>query len=232
MSSPGPGTVLMQAPAANGQHPTPTAGGGLGTPLSTRHHPPGYAALAVVLMVGLGALGYYFDTIAGAKTPVVAAATDIPAGHTITRSDLTTVEVSGGVVAVAGGHLPSLLGQVAAVEILPHTLVQRAMVSSASPLASSQALVGVAVAPGQIPSMGLSPGQRVEVLALPAKGVVASVSPSPSPVLAPAALVFDVRPNPSVAGGSLLTLRVPRSAALGIESASSSGQIALVTVSG
>ncbi|SOD72950.1 SAF domain-containing protein [Jatrophihabitans sp. GAS493] len=230
MSSPGPRTMTMPTPGVNGHRPAPSQ---LGSPLSTRHRPKGYAALAVALIVGLGALGYYFYTTAGTKVPVVVAVHEIPAGHSIARSDLTTVEVAGDVTAVAGANLPSLVGQTAAVEILPNTLVQRAMVTSVSPLASSQAMVGVAVAPGQMPSIGLSPGQSVDVLQLPSKGTsVPDASSPPASVLAPAAVVYDVRSNPSVAGGALLTLLVPKSASYGIEAASNSGLVAVVTVSG
>lgn len=217
----------MQAPSANGHR----VNSALSTPLSTKHRPRGYAALAVALIVGLGALGYFFYTQAGAKVAVVVAVNDIPAGHTIARSDLTTTEVAGGVTAVAGNHLASLVGQTAAVEILPNTLVQRAMVTTALPLSGTQALVGVAAAPGQIPSLGLRPGDKVEVLQLPEKAAAPSSS-SASPILADSAVVYDIRSNPSTAGGTLLTLLVPRSSAFGIESASNSGLIALVRIGG
>jgi hypothetical protein len=200
-----------------------------GAPLSTRHRPTGYAALAVVLIVGLGALGFFSYSRAGAKVPVVMAVTDIPAGHTITRSDLTTVDVAGGVTAVAGDHLSEVVGRTAAVPILPRTLVQLAMVTNSSPLSTSQALVGVAAAPGQVPSSGLAAGDTVEVLGLPQK--TAATSSVSSPVLAPAATVDDVRANPAVEGGVLVTLLVPKSAAFGIEAASDAGLVALVTVS-
>jgi len=219
------------------QAPPPTMNGHRGqvlaSPLSTRHRPKGYAALAVVLIVGLGTLGYYFYTTAGAKVPVVMAVSDIPAGHTIQRSDLTTVDVAGAVTAVAGDHLSSLIGQSAAVEILPKTLVQRAMVTSASLMPAGLVQAGIAAAPGQIPSSGLQPGDKVEVLQLPQKGGSSPATGSgASPVLVQSATVYDVRANPSSAGGTLLTLLVPASAAVAVESASNSGLIALVKVGG
>src|SRR3954447_1664994 len=194
----GPGQRLMQpqqsAPSANGHRP----GGPAGSPLSTRTRPKGYAALAVALIVGLGALGYYFYTTAGAKVSVVVAVKDIPVGHTIARSDLGTTEVAGGVTAVGGGHLSSLIGQHAAVEILPNTLVQRAMVTSGSTVQAGQSLVGVAADPGQIPSSGLAPGDKVEVLQLPQKGTSGgrSSAAASQAVLVPSATVYDVRANP------------------------------------
>ena len=231
MTGPGPRLMPQQTPAStmNGHR----AGGLTTTPLSTRTRPKGYAALAVALIVGLGALGYYFYASAGSKTPVVVATQDIPVGHVISRSDLSTVEVAGGVTAVAGDHLSSLIGQHAAVEILPNTLVQRSMVTSGSTLKSGDGLVGVAAAPGQIPSSGLNPGDKVEVLQLPQKGVTPSSGSSvPSPVLVPAATVYDVRVNPTSSGGMLLTLIVPSDDAFGVAQSSNAGQIALVKVGG
>ncbi len=230
----GPGQRLMpqQAPpsaAANGHR-----AGLQASALSTRSRPKGYAALAVALIVGLGALGYYFYTTAGAKVSVVVAVKDIPVGHTIDRSDLSTTEVSGGVTAVAGGNLSSLIGQHAAVEILPNTLVQRAMVTSGSTVRAGQSLVGVAADPGQIPSSGLAPGDKVEVLQLPQKGTSGGTSGSVATqaVLVPSATVYDVRANPSTAGGTLLTLIVPSVDSFGVAQASNNGLIALVKIGG
>jgi hypothetical protein len=197
--------------------------------LPTTNRPKGYAALAVMLIVGLGVLGYWFYAQAGAKVPVLMAARDIPAGHVITRSDLKTVRVAGGVTAVAANHLSEVVGQTAAVQILPQTPVQLAMVTSRSSLSLTQALVGVAEAPGQVPSSGLVPGDQVEVLQLPQK--TAATSSVSSPVLA-TATVYDVRPNPAVEGGSLLTLLAPKAAAYPITAASDAGLVALVKVGG
>lgn len=217
------------APKLNGHRP-----GGPGSPLSTRTRPKGYAALAVALIIGLGALGYYFYTTAGAKVSVVVASHDISVGHTITRTDLSTVEVSGGVTAVGADNLRSLEGQSAAVGIKAHTPIQRSMVTTGSTLAAGQVLVGVAAAPGQIPSSGLIPGDKVEVLQLPDKNTSSapSTSSASTAVLVPAATVYDVRPNPTSAGGTLLTLIVPSTAAFGVAQASNAQLIALVKVGG
>lgn len=217
----------------NGHRP----GGVSGSPLTARTRPRGYAALAVALIIGLGALGYYLYTTAGSKVPVVVATRDIPVGHTITGADLGTVEVSGGVTAVAGGHLSSLLGQHAAVEIRPNTLVQRSMVTTGSTVKAGEGLVGVAAAPGQIPSSGLEPGDKVQVLSLPQKNNTAASSSATgsaasAAVLAPSATVYDIRANPSTAGGTLLTLIVPAGDAYGVAQASNSSLIALVEIGG
>ena len=228
----GPGQRLMPQQSTpstmNGHRP----GGVQAAGLSTRTRPKGYAALAVALIVGLGALGYYFYTTAGSKVAVVVATRDIPVGHTISRADLSTTQVSGGIIAVAGGHLSSLVGQHAAVEILPNTLVQRSMVTGGSTVKPGQSLVGVAADPGQIPSSGLVPGDRVEVLQLPQKGTSNSGSAAPNAVLVPSATVYDVRANTSTSGGTLLTLVVLSADSYGVAQASNSSLIALVKIGG
>jgi hypothetical protein len=215
--------------STNGRGAPPVAE--VGAPLPIRNKRPGYAALAVVLIAGLAALGAYFYSQAGKKVPVVVVTTDVPAGHKIQRSDLSTVQVAGNVTAIGAAGMNSVIGETAVVELLPNTLLQRAMVTSAPPLTSSAAQVGVAVTPGQIPSDGLSPGDTVEVLQLPAKNAASSTAAVAGPsVLAATATVYGSRSDPSQSGGTLLTLVVPKSAAASIAAASSAGLIALIRV--
>ena len=203
----------------------------VGAPLPIRQKRPGYAALAVVLIVGLAVVGAYFYAQAGKKVPVVVVTTDVPAGHKIQRSDLSTVQVAGNVTAIGGANLNSVVGETAVVELLPNTLLQRAMVTSAPALGSSAAQVGVAVTPGQIPANGLNPGDTVEILQLPQKNTASSSASTPAPtVLADSATVYSSTSNPAQSGGTLLTLVVPKSAAAAVAAASNAGLIALIRV--
>ncbi|MGI8447409.1 MAG: SAF domain-containing protein [Streptosporangiaceae bacterium] len=224
----------QQAPATVNGHRPP--GGSPPGALSTRTRPKGYAALAVALIVGLGALGYYFYTTAGAKVSVVVASSDISVGQTITRADLSTAEVSGGITAVGANNLSSLEGEAAAVGIRQGTPIQRSMVTSGSTLKAGQSLVGVSADPGQIPSSGLVPGDKVEVLQLPSKGTTGAPSTSgpaaASAVIVASATVYDVRANTTSAGGTLLTLIVPAADSFGVAQASNNSLIALVKIGG
>lgn len=222
-------TTTLPGVAANGRGPGTV--GRPGAPLPVRQKRPGYAAIAIVLIVGLGALGAYFYAKAGEKTPVVVVTRDVPAGHRIAREDLSTVNVAGGVTAIAGSHLDSVVGQVAAVELLPNTLLQRSMVTSASPLPPGSSMVGVELKPGQLPAAGVSDGARVQVLQLPNTNTTsAASSPQNATVLATAARVYDSASDPSQTGGSLVTLIVPSEDAAPIAAASSAGLVALVQV--
>lgn len=215
--------------SVNGRGAPPAAR--VGAPLPIRQKRPGYAALAVVLIVGLAAVGAYLYAQAGKKIPVVVVTVDVPVGHKITRSDLSTVQVAGGVTAIGGANLNSVVGETAVVELLPNTLLQRSMVTSAPAVNSSDAQVGVAVTPGQIPANGLNPGDTVEILQLPPKNTASGSAPPLATVLADRATVYSSATNPSQSGGTLLTLVVPKSVAAAVAAASNAGLVALIRVS-
>jgi hypothetical protein len=201
--------------------------GRAGAPLPTRQRRPGWTALAELLIVGFAAVGAWLYTASGAKTAVVVVVRDVPAGHPITRSDVSTVDVAGAVTAIGGDRLDSVVGQTAAVRLLPNMLLQRSMVTSAAGLSPSQAQVGVAVKGGQIPADGLVPGDVVEVAALPAANAASPVAPQ---VLVDRATVFAVRADPATPGGTLLTLVVPAAQAVPVAAAGVAGQVALIRV--
>ena len=203
------------------------------TALPTRQRRPGYIALAVVLIVGLAALGAYWYSRAGQKTPVVLVIRDVPAGHVIARSDVSTVDVAGQVTAIGGSRIDSVAGEVATVELLPNTLLQRSMLASSSPLPASDAMVGVELKPGQLPAAGLADGATVQVLQLPSKDNVTGAGSSAALtaiVLAAQATVYGSTSDPSQTGGTLVTLIVSKTASSAIAAASSAGLVALVQV--
>ncbi len=210
--------------AVNG--PVRVASGPFGTALPTRQRHNGYVALAVALIVGLAAIGAWLYSSAGSKTPVVMVVRAVPAGQVIERADLTTVPVSGRVVAFGADRLDFVVGQRAAVTLLPDMFVQRSMVKDGEEsLPAGQAEVGVAVRSGQVPADGLAPGDTVQVVQLPVQN-----TPGQARVLVEQARVFRSRPDESVVGGTLLTVVVPSSSSTAVAAASGAGQVALVRV--
>ena len=222
-------TVSPSVPSTMNGHGNGPAGTGrpFGRMLPTRQRRPGLVALAVVLIVGLAAVGMYFFQQAGAKAPVLVVAREVPAGHVVQRGDLSTVSVAGSVTAVAAAHIDSVVGETAAVDLLPNMLVQRSMLTTGSPIGAGQVMVGVAVKPGQMPADGLGAGDRVEVLQVPAKDATGPAAPT---VLTDAAVVFSTAADPSATGGVVLSLLLPRSTGPLVAAASAAGQIALVRV--
>lgn len=220
----------MSAPAATR---APARPGTAGAPLPTRQRRPGYAALAVTLIVGLAAFSAWLFVQAGHKTPVVVVAREVPTGHVIERADLSTVSVAGAITAIAGKNLDSVVGKTAAVPLLPGTLLQTSMVSAEGALEAGTAAVGVALKGGQLPADGVDPGDTVAVLQVPtvaAAGGGRAGDGADAQVLVEQARVFSARPDPAQPGGTLVTVLVPADDYVAVAAASGTGQVALVEV--
>ena len=149
------------------------------------------------------------------------------------RGDLSTVDVAGGVTAIAGANLESVVGQVATVTLLPNTLLQRSMVTDEDPLRADQARVGVAVRSGQVPAEGVGPGDVVQVVQLPAD------AQAPAPGQArdrrrrcwwTGPTVYAAAEDPAQSGGTLLTLVVPADTAPKVAVAGAAGRVAVIAV--
>jgi len=171
--------------------------------------------------------GYLYST-AGSKEPVVVLTAPVAVGQVIDRSDLSTVDVAGDITAIAGANLESVIGQRAAVALLPGTLLQRSMVTDADPIPAGMAQVGVAVKGGQLPADGLTPGDGVQVLRLP--GQVAGNDPGKPTIIVKVATVFAAHPDEVQPGTTLLTLLVPADVAPAVAAASAVGAAAVVKV--
>ena len=199
------------------------------TPLPTRQRRTGWTALGGVLVIGISAGFGYLYSSAGSKEPVVVVTAPVAVGEVISRSDLSTVDVAGDITAIAGANLESVVGERAAVALLPGTLLQRSMVTDADPIPAGMAQVGVAVKGGQLPAAGLVPGDRVQVLALPGQ-VAGAGNPAAPTVLVDAAVVFAAHLDPTQPGTTLLTLIVPAGVAPQVAAASATGAAAVVKV--
>ncbi len=200
------------------------------TALPTRERRPWWVALAVLLVVCLGATFGALYQRAGAKAQVIVVVARVPAGHVLTRGDVSTTRVAGAVSAMAGGDLSAVVGQRTTVTLLAGTLLQGSMLSSAGEVLPGQAQVGVAVAAGQIPADGVDAGDTVEVLRVPSNGASADPDSAQAEVLVAAATVWSSRVDPSRPGAALLTLTVPLSNVTDIATASAAGAVAVVRV--
>lgn len=201
-------------------------GGGL----STRQRRPGWAAAALVLVIGLAVLAGWQYQKAGEKSPVVVVTGTVAEGHVITREDLSSVAVAGGVTAIGANGLESVVGQRAAVTLLPGTLLQRSMLTAAGSLTAAQARVGVALTSAQLPADDVAAGDTVQVLQLPPSGARAGATAAAPQLLVDAARVWSARADPGQSGGILVTLTVPKEAGAAVAAASGAGQVALVKV--
>ena len=130
---------------------------------------PGLITAGVGLVM-LGALvAVWLVTAAGNRTPVVAVAHDVPYGAVITAADLTRADVSvdSSVVTVPAGDAASLVGKVAATDLVAGSLLAPGQVTTAGPPGPGEVLVPLAVAAKKIPAGGLTAGDRLLIVDTP-----------------------------------------------------------------
>ena len=165
---------------------------------------------------------------AGSREPVLALARPVAAGQRITRSDLRIVRVgaAGPVALVPAGRLGEVTGRAAAAGLPAGSLLAAGDIGAPSP-GRGQARLGVVLRPGRYPP-GLSPGQRVAVLAVlaPGRGGRAAARVAGRGVV----LSVTANPAPGSTGEILAELDVPQDAALRVAAAVAAGQVTLAAI--
>jgi hypothetical protein len=192
-------------------------------------------AAAAVLVAAFALAGLLLVRHAARAVEVLVVVRPVPAEQRLVAADLGTVRVRGeGFKAVPAAGLGSVVGKAATGRLVAGQLLLREMLSDQPVPAPGAAAVGLSLRPGQLPGDGLEPGDRVRVLAVPARqdaaaGGVSLVRPD---VLAEAAAVFAVRADPVAAGNTVVTVLVPAGQADVLSAFGSAGQVSLVEVSG
>ncbi|MGQ0631589.1 MAG: SAF domain-containing protein [Sporichthyaceae bacterium] len=198
------------------------------TALPTRGRRPGLIAVAVLLIVGFALSGTVLVSRAGDTTEVLIASRAVPAGHVIEAGDVAAVRLSGSVRAIAAGELRTVLGSTAAVGLVGGQVLNRDMLTTAAVPAEGQAMVGLALRSGQFPADGLSVGDRVLAVMLPAAGAAASTVEAAKALTV--AQIYGLRPDDSGGTDTLVTLVVPLEFAGRILAHGSAGRLGLVKV--
>jgi SAF domain len=184
-----------------------TAGGHGAGPVPARpRRRNGPLAVAGVLVVAVCSAVFAAGWLqAGHREPVLAVARPVAAGQVLSAADLVVVRVSaaGPVTLLPASQEPAVAGRTAAVSLPAGSLLTSGDIGPAGP-AAGQAVMGVALKPGQYPP-DLAAGQTVDVLATPAASTGTGGSPS----------------GPGSAGGAALP--VGRAVVLAVDQASSAG---------
>jgi flagella basal body P-ring formation protein FlgA len=130
------------------------------------------AAIAMLAAAGSALAFAVLYLNAGNRRPVLAVTAPVPAGATIQAADLTVVQISVDpqLAPLPATEQSTVVGQPAAADLLPGTLLTRAHVGAASPVQPGQAMVGLALQSGAVPSPQLRAGDLVQVIeTLPAR---------------------------------------------------------------
>lgn len=173
-----------------------------------------------ILVVAVTALTIVtFYSRASAREPVLALATPVERGHVLTVSDLGIVYVASDspIASIRSDEFGSLVGLVALADLPAGTLASPALFSERDGLPSGEAVIGLALTPGEYPTTRLVAGDSVDVVHASLGRVVSS------------ATVFDIVDH-GAQGGKFISLRLDRDGAINVASAVSSGGVRLVLV--
>ena len=145
-----------------------------------RHRNLPLLAVGVVLMLGFGVVSAWLQINAGDRDLVLAVERPVAAGAVIGDGDVRAVRISAdpALQPVPAAERRAVVGQTAAVQLVPGSLLTRLQLGAASGADAGKVVLGLSLKPGQAPD-GLRPGTRVTVVATgPAATLAATTSPA------------------------------------------------------
>lgn len=188
--------------------------------------------LLAVLVVVLGGLVSMWAVSSYAhRDRVLVIAQNVPAGHTITVDDLAGADLTldPRVAAFTVERQGEVIGKVALVELAKGTLVNASQVGSSPALVAGQVLVPLLLKPGQLPVVGVAPGQRVLLVATPADtGPGAAALGGPTDPIE-ARIAESGEPDPAT-GVRVVDVRVPQEAGVALARMAASGSLTVVVL--
>lgn len=124
------------------------------------------ALVGVLLILGSGLAFVLLYVNAGDRAPVLAVARNVPAGQSISASDLDVVRVGAdaGVGTISEARRSEVIGQTAAVDLIPGTLIVDEHLGDPVSLAPGEAIVGVDLVGGERAVPRLEEGDVVLVI--------------------------------------------------------------------
>jgi hypothetical protein len=215
-------------PSSNGVRPGAVRASRLNA--GRRRRPAVWVAGVALIAVG-AAVATSAALSAGAKHDVLALARSVPAGRLLTAADVRTVRVAAdsSVATVPAAEESSVVGQRTAVDLVANSLLTNAAVGGAAVPAKGQALLGVALKPGQLPARPLSRGDQAELIPTPPTATATSSgSASDSSAVTPVPVTVDAEGAAGSDGTTVVDLVLAADAAPKIAAQAAAGQLALV----
>jgi len=128
-----------------------------------RRRRPLLVLLAVCLVAAGGAVAFAAASSAGRRAAVLAVARPVSVGNPVGAADVTTARIPTDVALrpIPVQRRDSVIGQVAAVDLRPGTLLTADQLTAAGPPLRGQVVGGVLAKPGQLPARPLVAGDRV-----------------------------------------------------------------------
>jgi hypothetical protein len=167
---------------------------------------------------------------AGAKHDVLALAKSVPAGRTLTAADLRTVRVAAdaSVATIPATQEGTVVGQHATVDLVADSLLTTEELGGAGVPGSGQALLGVALKPGQLPARPLSRGDQAELVATPPNTTTSAATGSTDSSAAVVPVTVDAEGAAGSDGTTVVDLVLAADAAPKVAAQAAAGQLVLV----
>ena len=190
-------------------------------------------SLLVVLVGGL--IAFTGGQLLTKHTEVLAVAQDVPVGALITGADLTTASVvkDPNLAPIPSSDRSQIVGLVAQVGLVKGELLTRAQVGTGSGFSAGQQLVALPLKQGQFPARGLTPGQKVLIVATPGQGGAGSTGSSTGngsgrTTSASDGTVVDVGGMNAATQITVVDVRVADADGVGVAQLASTGNLALI----
>ena len=212
-------------------------------PVPARNRKPVLVLVSLVMV--FSSIAVFADIYASAnrQTSVLIVTQPIQQGQKLSGTDLgeASVSISSGVSPIPVTDAKDLVGQRAAVTIPAGSLLTAGDLTDSQPIVAGDAVVGMALKPGQLPASGVESGDEVMIVQTASLG-----APLDSPastggisggvraitgVLVPEALVFDVEGPPADSASSvsqLVSVEVSSTLAAAVSTAAAADQVSLV----
>jgi hypothetical protein len=184
--------------------------------------------LVAVFLVAFSALvAVVLFSRAAAKEPVLALANPVTRGQVVAMDDLMVAYVASDdpIATLSSDDASSLVGLSAVADLPAGTILTSAHLVSRTGLEDGEGVVGLALAPGEYPTLSLAPGDRVEVVATD------GVDGTGSGRVIASAEVFGVA-ELGVQGERFVSLRMPHELTAEVAAAAAEGRVRLVLVAG
>jgi hypothetical protein len=187
--------------------------------------------LLAVLVVILGGLVSMWAVSSYAhRDRVLVIAQDVTVGHKFTVDDLAGADLSVDprVAVFMVAQQDQVIGKVALVDLAKGTLVNPSQVGQSQGLTAGQVLVPLQLKPGQLPSVGVAPGQRVLLVATP---VDAGQGPALGSPTAPIEATVAESGEPDASTGvTVVDVRVPQDVGVSLARIAASGNVTVVVL--
>jgi len=184
--------------------------------------------LLVIVLSVLGTVSLYSST--GDRVEVIAVRRTVPAGQVVTDDDLGTVSIAkgSGLAVVSVADRAEMVGKVAAVGLVPGSLLAPEQLRDGPAVENGMAIAGAVLKPGQYP-VGLQAGDEVLLVETP---TAAATGAATAPVERGRARVLDVAASADGSSSVAVSLVVPRGVATSVANAGAAGRLSLVVVGG